>query len=118
MLARTIGQAGQFREPRDTHVAGRFGVLTWGFLLCAILPAVAYGADVENLQRPTLVLIGLVNVVFIFYLFMTNRRDFLGGPGPRDWTSRFAPKQPGTTQEGRPERDGPPDGTSIRRRPR
>ncbi len=89
MLTRTIGQAAQFREPRDTYVAGRFGVLTWGFLLCLLLPAVAYGADVENLQRPTLVLIGLVNVVFIFYLFMVNRREFLGGPGPRDWSARF-----------------------------
>jgi len=90
LLARTIGQAGQFREPRDPYVAGRFGVLTWGFALCLVLPAVAYGGDVERLQQPTLVLIGLVNVVFIFYLFMVNRREYLGGPGPRDWTSRFA----------------------------
>jgi hypothetical protein len=34
------------------------------------------------------VLIGLVNIAFIYYLFMANRRTFLGGPGPRDWTQR------------------------------
>jgi len=92
VFARTIGQAGQFREPRDPYVAGRFGVLTWGFGLALLLPAVAYGGNVENLQRPTLALIGLVNIAFIFYLFMVNRREFLGGPGPRDWTSRFSEK--------------------------
>lgn len=92
VLARTIGQAGHFHEPRDAYVAGRFGVLTWAFGLCVVLPAVAYGGDLVGLQRPTLLVIGMSNVALIFYLFMVNRRVLLGGPGPRDWTSRFASK--------------------------
>lgn len=87
LLARQIGRAGVFSEPRDPYIAGRFGVLTWGFGAMLILPAVAYGADVHSLQRPTLLLIGLVNIVFVYYLFMANRRTFLGGPGARDWAA-------------------------------
>jgi hypothetical protein len=85
ILARQIGRAGIFTEPRDTYIAGRFGVLTWGFGALLILPAIAYGGDIAGMQHPTLLLIGLVNIAFIYYLFMANRRTFLGGPGPRDW---------------------------------
>lgn len=92
-LARQIGRAGENAEPRDTYLAGRFGVLTWGFVAMIVLPAVAFGAHVPALQKPTLVVIGLVNVAFIFYLFMVNRREILGGPGPRDWSSRVAAEQ-------------------------
>lgn len=82
-LARQIGRAGQWHEPRDSYVAGRFGVLTWGFAALVVLPAVAYGGGVAALVNPTLVLIGLVNIAFIFYLFAVQRRPWLGGPGPR-----------------------------------
>ena len=88
-LARNIGRRGELERPRDTYVAGRFGVLTWGYAALVVLPIVAYGGDVDGLVNPTLVLIGLVNIAFIFYLFMTNRRTFLGGPGPRDWAKQI-----------------------------
>jgi hypothetical protein len=81
-LARTIGQAGIVQQPRDTLVAGRFGLLTWGFAALVVLPVVAYGGGVEQLQGPTLIVIGLVNVVFVYYLFRVHRRTWLGGPGP------------------------------------
>jgi hypothetical protein len=81
-LARTIGQAGIVRSPRDGLVAGRFGLLTWGFGALVVLPVVAYGGDVEPLQGPTLIAIGLVNVVLVYYLFRVHRRTWLGGPGP------------------------------------
>jgi hypothetical protein len=87
VLARTIGRRGELERPRDTYVAGRFGVLTWGYVALVVLPIVAYGGGVDGLVNPTLVLIGLVNIAMIFYLFMTNRRTFLGGPGPRDWAT-------------------------------
>ncbi|MGH3412335.1 MAG: hypothetical protein ACRDPH_04560 [Marmoricola sp.] len=87
VLAQRIGKAGQTAEPRDRYLAGRFGVLTWGFAATIVLPAVAYGGAIEQLQGPSLILIGLVNVVFIFYLFASHRRTLLGGPGPRDWTA-------------------------------
>ena len=79
-LARTIGQAGI--AERDRLVAGRFGLLTWGFGALVVLPVVAYGGGVEQLQGPTLVAIGLVNLVFVYYLFRVHRRTWLGGPGP------------------------------------
>jgi hypothetical protein len=86
-LARNIGRNAELRRPRDSYVAGRFGVLTWGYAALVVLPIVAYGGDVDGLVNPTLVLIGLVNIAMIFYLFMANRRTFLGGPGPRDWAA-------------------------------
>lgn len=85
VLARRIGQRALDEEPPDRYVAGRFGVLTWGFAVLVVLPAVAYGGDIDALKTPTLLLTGLVNVAFIFYLFMVNRRTYLGGPGARDW---------------------------------
>ena len=81
-LARTIGQRAVEQHPRDRLVAGRFGVLTWGFAALVVLPVVAYGGGVTALQAPTLIAIGLVNVVFVYYLFRVHRRSWLGGPGP------------------------------------
>lgn len=100
-LARQLGRAGELEQPRDHYVAGRFGVLTWGFAAVIVLPVVAYGGGITSLQTPTLLLIGLVNLVFCYYLFAAHRRRFLGGPGPRDWT---APKR------GREAAGPPPDG--------
>ncbi|WP_310961795.1 hypothetical protein [Nocardioides terrisoli] len=87
-LARRIRAAGAAAEPRDRYVVSRFGVLSWGLVALVVLPIVAYGGGASRLEGPTLVLIGLVNVAFVFYLFMVHRREFLGGPGPREWTLR------------------------------
>jgi hypothetical protein len=81
-LARTIGRAAELQQPRDRFVAGRYGVLTWAFVALIVLPAVAYGGGVEALEQPTLIGIGLVNAVFVYYLFRVHRREWLGGPGP------------------------------------
>lgn len=81
-LARTIGRRAELEQPRDRFVAGRFGVLTWAFGALVVLPAVAYGGAVGPLEDPTLIGIGLVNVVFVYYLFRVHRRTWLGGPGP------------------------------------
>lgn len=79
VLAKTIGQAGIAREPRDRFVAGRYGVLTWAFIATIVLPPIAYSA-VDELIRPTLIGIGLINIVFIYYLFRVHARPWLGGP--------------------------------------
>jgi hypothetical protein len=81
-LVRTIGKAAIDQEPRDTFVAGRFGVLTWGLLAMLVLPVVAYGGGITSLEGPTLLLIGLVNLAVVYYLFRVHRRVWLGGPGP------------------------------------
>jgi hypothetical protein len=81
-LARTIGREAELQDPRDRFVAGRYGVLTWAFAALVVLPVVAYGGGVDALVDPTLVGIGLVNVVFVYYLFRVHRREWLGGPGP------------------------------------
>lgn len=82
LLVRAIGQEAIAQQPRDTFVAGRFGVLLWGVAATIVLPPVAYGGDVENLITPTLIGVGLVNAVLIYYLFRVHRRAWLGGPGP------------------------------------
>jgi len=94
MLARAIGRAGELREPPDRFVAGRYGVLTWAFGALIVLPVVAYGGGVDGLVTPTLVGIGLVNAVFVYYLFRVHRRPWLGGPGPLEVHP--------VTREGRP----------------
>jgi hypothetical protein len=81
-LARTIGREAELRTPRDRYVAGRFGVLTWALGALVVLPVIAYGGGVDSLVNPTLVGIGLVNVVFVYYLFRVHRKEWLGGPGP------------------------------------
>jgi hypothetical protein len=81
-LARTVGRSAEQQVPRDRFVAGRYGVLTWAFLALIVLPTIAYGAGVEALEQPTLIGIGLVNAVFVYYLFRVHRREWLGGPGP------------------------------------
>lgn len=86
-LARAVSRAGQQARPRDTYLAGRFGVLSWGFAACAVLPVIAYGAPLDPLVTPTELLVGLVQVAFCYYLFAAHRRELLGGPGPRDWTA-------------------------------
>ncbi|RNL75425.1 hypothetical protein [Nocardioides marmorisolisilvae] len=82
LLVRVIGQEAIAQEPRDVFVAGRFGVLLWGIGAAIVLPPIAYGGDVENLITPTLVGVGLVQAVLIYYLFRVHRREWLGGPGP------------------------------------
>jgi hypothetical protein len=81
-LVRAIGKEAATRVPRDRFVAGRFGVLAWGFVAAAVLPVVAFGAGVPGLVASSLLLIGLVDVVFVYYLFRVHRRSWLGGPGP------------------------------------
>ncbi len=80
LLTRKIGQEAIAQQPRDRFVAGRFGVLTWGLIAAIVLPPVAYGGDVKNLITPTLIGIGVVNLVLIYYLFRVHRRPWLGGP--------------------------------------
>jgi hypothetical protein len=96
-LAHTIGRAAQLQAPRDRFVAGRYGVLTWAFGALLVLPAIAYGGGVDALVNPTLIGIGLVNVVFVYYLFRVHRREWLGGPGPLEVHPR-PPQQPGSAQ--------------------
>jgi hypothetical protein len=81
-LARTIGRRAETERPRDRFVAGRFGVLTWALAAVIVLPVVAYGGGVDGLESAALIGIGLVNVVFVYYLFRVHRRTWLGGPGP------------------------------------
>ncbi len=85
-LAREIARTGQFT--RDRYLAGRFGVLSWGFAALIVLPAIVYGGGLTELETPTLVLIGGVDIAFIYYLFASHRRTALAGPGPRDWIRR------------------------------
>lgn len=79
LLVQAIGKAGADQQPRDTFVAGRFGVLTWAFIATIVVPPVAYAAA-EDLIRPTLIGIGLINIVFVYYLFRVHGRPWLGGP--------------------------------------
>jgi hypothetical protein len=86
------------RSPPDGYVAKRFGLLVWGFALAGVLPVLAIGGDVTQLESPTLVLSALVNVAFVYFLFRVHRREWLGGPGPLE----VQPRQPSEKRKGRP----------------
>lgn len=79
LLVKAIGQAGIEHRPPDRFVAGRFGVLSWAFITTIVLPPVAY-AVAEDLIKPTLIGIGLINLVLVYYLFRVHGRPWLGGP--------------------------------------
>jgi hypothetical protein len=103
LLARAVSRTAAQQAPRDVYAAGRFGVLTWAFTACIALPPIAYGAQVEALEDPTLYLIALVNLVFVYYLFRLHRREWLGGPGP--WEVRPTPGGGATTKKPASEND-------------
>ncbi|MCW2758325.1 MAG: hypothetical protein JWO46_2071 [Nocardioidaceae bacterium] len=94
-LSRTIGRNAQWQSPRDSFAAGRFGVLTWAFAACAVLPAVGYGADQQGVLVGSFVLIGIVQVAFVYYLFRVHNRPWLGGPTVVDDAQTAAPEEPG-----------------------
>lgn len=81
LLVKALSEAGIDHDPRDTFVAGRFGVLSWAFIATIVLPPVAYAAA-EDLVQPVLIGIGLVNVVLVYYLFRAHARPWLGGRVP------------------------------------
>jgi hypothetical protein len=82
LLAREIGLLGVSRSPSDGYVARRFGLLVWGFALAGVLPVVALGGGIDQLEGPTQLVSLLVSVALVYYLFRVHRREWLGGPGP------------------------------------
>jgi hypothetical protein len=97
LLCREIGVRAGGRTPPDHQAERRFGLLVWGFVLVAVLPVIALGGDVVQLQNATAVVSMLVNLALIWSLFGFHRREWLGGPGPLE----VQPRRPGT-QESRP----------------
>lgn len=83
LTAHHLARAGAFADPPDRYVAHRFGLLVWGFGLLVVLPVLAIGGHLDQLSNATVALSLLVNLAFVYYLFMVNRRTWLGGPGPR-----------------------------------
>ena len=86
-LCKTIGDAAVRREPRERGIAGWFGVLRWGFVAAAVLPAIVYGANVTSLDHEMKLVIGLVEICLIVAMFTYHRREWLGGPGPKAWVA-------------------------------
>ena len=84
-LCKAIGDAALTREPRERGIAGWFGVLRWGFVASAVLPAVVYGAQVKNADTTMHLIIGMVEILLVVAMFTYHRRTWLGGPGPRIW---------------------------------
>jgi len=82
VLAREIGVQGARQSPADGYVAKRFGLLVWGFAAVGVLPVLAFGGGLAELEQPTLLVSTLVNVAFVYFLFRVHRREWLGGPGP------------------------------------
>ncbi|HET8604303.1 MAG TPA: hypothetical protein VFM09_10270 [Marmoricola sp.] len=83
-LARAVAATGAAQRPPDRYLVQRFGLLGWGFLVVALLPAVVLGARVESLSGATVAFSMLANVVLIWSLFAAHRRPVLGGPGARE----------------------------------
>ncbi len=91
VLAREIGLLAVRQEPPDDFAAKRFGLLVWGFALVAVLPVLAIGGGIEQLETPTAVAATLVTLAFVYFLFRVHRREWLGGPGPVEIHPRPAP---------------------------
>lgn len=94
VLAREIGLLGARRSPVDTYIAKRFALVVWGFVLVGVLPVLALGGGVTQLESTALAVSTVVNLAFVYYLFRVHRREWLGGPGPLLIQPR--------TREGRP----------------
>ena len=97
-LAREIGLAGASRKPPDGYVAKRFGLLVWAFALAGVLPVLALGGNVTQLEWPTLAVSSAASVALVYLLFRVHRREWLGGPGPLEVRPRKQPEK----REGRP----------------
>jgi hypothetical protein len=97
VLARAIGISAAQQSPRDGFAAQRFGLLVWAFGIVAVLPVLALGGGLDQLEGPTQLFSTLVNVVLVYLLFRVHRRAWLGGPGPLE----VAPRRP-EKREGRP----------------
>lgn len=104
-LSKAIGDAAVNRETPERGMAGWFGILRWGFVAAAIVPLVVYGANVKHFDGTMHAIIGMVAICLIVGMFTYHRRDWLGGPGPREW---LTPEQKEAVRaESRPE--GAPD---------
>lgn len=86
-FSQAMSEAAVARTPRERGIAGWFGVLRWGFVAAAVLPAVVYGADVKGADHTMKLVIGLVEIFLIVAMFTYHRREWLGGPGPRVWVT-------------------------------
>ncbi len=92
VLARQVAEAAALRDPTDTYVAKRFGLLLWAFVVITVLPPIAIGGDVTALDNATVALSYVVDIAFVYFLFRVHRREWLGGPGaleihPKDHTT-------------------------------
>ncbi|GGF47055.1 hypothetical protein GCM10011519_21340 [Marmoricola endophyticus] len=82
LLCVGIGRLAAEQEPRDAYAAKRFGLLTYGFAVVLVLPALVEGGGLSGLG-PAADLVKLVVVVAaVWFLFRVHRRTWLGGPGP------------------------------------
>lgn len=82
LLAKGVAEGAATHEPGDRYLPTRFGILMWSFALLVLLPPVAIGGDVHQLDDVTVGAAFVVNVAFIYYVFRVHRRTWLGGPGP------------------------------------
>lgn len=82
LLCVGIGRLGAEQSPPDAYVAKRFGLLTYGFGVVLVMPALVEGGGLDTLA-PTADLIKIVVVLAaVWYTFRIHRRTWLGGPGP------------------------------------
>jgi len=103
VLSREIGMLGPRQSPQDPYVAKRFGLLVWGFVVVGVLPVIALGGDVAQLESTTLSFSALVNVAFVYFLFRVHRRTWLGGPGPLEVHPRKEAPEKGAPEDTKPE---------------
>jgi len=106
VLSREIGLLAARQEPVDDYAAKRFGLLVWGFGLVAVLPVLAIGGGVKQLETPTAVSATLVTLAFVYFLFRVHRREWLGGPGPLEIHPRPDPEKP-APEDRTPEKRAP-----------
>jgi len=111
-ITAAVGSAALNRQPPERGLSSWFGLVRWGFVAAAILPAVVYGADLKDWDTPMRLMIGMVEICFIVGLFTYHRREWLGGPGPRVW---ITPEERAAARRGADNADGDAEpATSLR----
>jgi hypothetical protein len=100
LLAKGIAEGAATAEPGDRYLPTRFGLLMWAFALLVVLPPIAIGGDIAQLDDVTVAAAFVVNLAFIYYVFRVHRRTWLGGPGPLLIHPR--PRRGSRNDEGRP----------------
>lgn len=78
-LCRTSGRLAALATPRDAGFAKWFGLLSWGYVVIAVLPVLLLGGHLTVLAAITALAAFAVNIGATWTVYAAHRRPYLGG---------------------------------------